>query len=101
MPAVPDLRDGEPSAPFAVPVGGWAYARAIVPEPRSFDASRSFSATGTAAGASQDAYELVLELSHPKSPEASLAMFVARATEEGGFGPVPELVTECAAFGAG
>ena len=101
LPAVPDLRDGEPSAPFAVPVGGWAYARAIVPEPRSFDASRSFSATGTAAGASQDAYELVLELSHPKSPEASLAMFVARATEEGGFGPVPELVTECAAFGAG
>ena len=102
LPAVPDLRDGEPSAPFAVPVGGWAYARFVVPEPpRRFDASGA-RAAGTHAGASQEPrYELVLELSHPKSPEASLAMFVTRATEEGGFGPVPELVTECAAFGGG
>ena len=88
LPAVPDLRDGAPSPPFTVPVGGWAYARALVPEPLR-------------PGASADAYELVLELSHPQAPEASLAMFVARATEDGGFGPVPELVTECAAFGAG
>ena len=69
-------------------MGGWAYARALVPEPLR-------------PGASADAYELVLELSHPEAPEASLAMFVARATEDGGFGPVPELVAECAAFGAG
>ena len=89
-PAVPDLADGAPSAPFAVPVGGWAYTRALVPEqfmrPKHSVAS---------------AYELVLELSHPKAPEASLAMFIARATDDGGFGPVPELVTECAAFSAG
>ena len=89
-PAVPDLADDAPSAPFAVPVGGWAYARALVPK-------QFTNPTPSAA----PAYELVLELSHPKAPEASLAVFVSRATEDGGFGPVPELVTECAAFGGG
>ena len=87
-PTAPDLLNGVASIPFSLRVGGWAYARVLVPFTNAND-------------------ELVLELSHPLSPEASLAMFVG--TEFGGTAgennsddnsrSVPQLNTECWAFG--
>ena len=86
-PVVADLQNGVASSPFVVRVGQWVYTRVLLPP-------------GT------ESHELVIEMSHPESPEASLAMFVARdgwraQGDSVTFESVPTLTTKCAAFGNG